>query len=626
MAYTQAVMTCLMDVRDRAMTAFEEETESASQVSVAFTGAHAITYYDREVMQNDMGATFLFSLFLVLLVFVLAYRNPYAFLYAAIPLLLGELWAFGLTYFLLGGLNLLTSVTAAIIVGLGIDFAIHVYSRYLDEFYTGGNAAAAARLAMVETGASTLAGGLTTAAAFGAMTLSSFKGLREFGIVASLGILCTLLAVFTVIPLMATLRKNPKRPRRMTRFGLHFFHGVLDRHPRPVFWVLTLVTLAMLVAAVQLEFTTDMRQLRSQTNPALQLQTEITQRLRASFRSLSVILKARDQAEMERRYAALRRKLSTLDVARVESLFSIIPPSAEQQRNIDILATARLPKDLVTQFHREFDAAGMVCDDYCDQYIRLLDRSLHVTSPLTIAQVLESPMSPLFERMVKQTEAGMEMIVNVYPRAATWDHEAMDRLMGSLDSFMAEQGWTDSYLTGIERVVGEIKYLIRENFYIATGLSLLMVFLLVYLHQRRLRLVLLSFVPLGSGIIWMLGVLKLSGDNITLYNFMATPMIIGIGIDQGIHLLDRYLASGCRDISDTVIHTGKAITFTALTTIIGFGSLFLSHFAGFVSLGFTTILGVVFCWFCALVYFPSLLLMVGNRWLGTGCDREGPEA
>ena len=109
----------------------------------------------------------------------------------------------------------------------------------------------------------------------------------------------------------------------------------------------------------------------------------------------------------------------------------------------------------------------------------------------------------------------------------------------------------------------------------------------------------------------MLGMLKVRGDNITLYNFMATPMIIGIGIDQGIHLLDRYRCNDQGDIAEAVIHTGKAITFTAVTTIVGFGSLFISHFAGFTSLGRTTILGVLFCWVCSLFYFPSFLKLMG---------------
>ena len=293
--YTHDLMTFLIETKDAALTEYHDEVEGDDGLRARFTGAHAITYYDRAVMENDMGSTFLLSFALVLLVFVLAYRNPFSFLYAAIPLLLGELWAFGLAYYVVGNLNLLTSVTAAIIVGLGIDFAIHLYSRYLDEMALQADRHQALRVAITETGASTLAGGLTTAAAFSAMMLASFKGLREFGVIASLGIICTLLAVMTILPMMFLMRKKVKRPKQLTRFGLHFFHAAIDRHHKLIFLIMSAVTVFMVFQSFQLRITTDMRELRSETNPALRLQTEITEKLKASFRSLTIVLTAPDE-------------------------------------------------------------------------------------------------------------------------------------------------------------------------------------------------------------------------------------------------------------------------------------------------------------------------------------------
>lgn len=611
--YTRELMQYVIETRDRSLEIFKDEAEAPDELTARFTGAHAITYYDQAVMRNDMGSTFLLSFAMVILIFVLAYRNPFSFVYAAVPLLLGELWAFGLAYYVVGNLNLLTSVTAAIIVGLGIDFAIHIYSRYLDERVIHADTHVALKIAMMETGASTLAGGLTTAAAFAAMCFSSFKGLREFGIIASLGILCTLLAVTTVLPLMFLARKRMKRPKRLTRFGLHFFHAVIDRHYRAIFWIFTAITLVMLGFAVQLEISTDMRQLRSQTNPALRLQTRITDKLKASFRSLSVILYGDSQEIMDQRYHRFVRELAGSDVARVESVYSIIPPVAEQQANMDRLRRMEVPENPESVFVTAFDDAGMICDRPCELYIASLVKSLNVDAPLRLKEVLASPMAPLFNRMVKETGDGLELVVHVYPSIPTWDKAGMERLVSRLQDILAEPEMQDrlNYITGIELVVDEIKRLIKENFYLSTLLSLLSVFFLVYLHQGSLRLTALTFFPLVSGIIWMLGMLKVRGDNITLYNFMATPMIIGIGIDQGIHLLDRYRCNDQGDIAEAVIHTGKAITFTAVTTIVGFGSLFISHFAGFTSLGRTTILGVLFCWVCSLFYFPSFLKLMG---------------
>jgi len=622
MTYTESVMRDLIETRESAMKAYQEELDEPCPLTAKFTGVHAITYFDREVMQNDMTSTFLLSFLLVILTFVVAYRNPFSVVYAVVPLLLGELWTFGLAYFVVGKLNILTSVSAAIIVGVGIDFAIHIYSRFLDEMVLQADVRTALNKTMSETGASTIAGALTTAAAFSAMSVSSFRGLREFGIISSLGILCTLLAVCTVLPLIFLMRRKLYKPKGLTSFGLHLFHSVIDRHHKLMFIVFTMITVALFFSATQLKFTTDMRHLRSKTNPAIRLQTQITEKLKASFRALSLILSADSEKELSSRYERLQSYLSTQNIAKVESIYSIVPPMDRQLQNIGYLSSRPIPGGIQERFKKNFDEAGMVCDESCFDYIDALARSLKIKTPLSLHEVLQSPMAPLFSRLVHEREGHEEMIVSIYPKVETWNKEKMGILVQRLNDFLEHQKWDGTYLTGIEIMVNEIKILIRENFYIATFLSLLFVFAIVAVHQRSLLKTMLSFFPLVSGIIWMLGVLKLSGQNITLYNFMATPMIIGIGIDHGIHLLDRFIAGKTGDIAETIVHTGKAITLTSITTVFGFGSLFIGHFEGFVSLGFTSILGVLFCWVCSLFYFPSFLKLLQGRLGSLRTDEE----
>lgn len=206
-----------------------------------------------------------------------------------------------------------------------------------------------------------------------------------------------------------------------------------------------------------------------------------------------------------------------------------------------------------------------------------------------------------------------EIIVKIYPELGLWHKKFTSKIVSTVENAFKQMNEKDNFITGIDVVINEIKALVKENFLISSIISLLLVFLIVYMHFKNFYHTLLSFIPLISGIIVMLGALKLSGDNISMYNFIATPMIIGIGIDSGIHILSRVLNSKNHDIAEAVIHTGKAITFTSLTTIIGFGSLFISHFEGFKSLGLSTIIGVVSCWLASLVFFPALLKIILQR-------------
>jgi predicted RND superfamily exporter protein len=559
-------------------------------------------------MKNDMSSTFFLSFLAVIILFVIAYKNPFSFIYAAVPLILGELWTFGAAYLFVDSINVLTGVTAAIIVGLGIDFSIHIYSRFLDEYYLLEDTKKALVNTLAETGSSTLAGGLTTAAAFSAMTFSSFKGLQEFGIVASLGILSILLSVFIVLPLLFLMKKKIKKPKKLTRFGLHFFHPLIDRYYREIFIGYSIVICIFFILAVNLKFNTNMRQLRSMSNPAIQLQTTLTEKFGASFRPFTVVLSAKNENQLSKLYLEFEQNLKNMNVAKVQSIFSIVPTIKKQEQNIAFMKTQKLPENIVNNFLNAFDKANLTCTSECKTYISSLAESLTADKPLTLKDIAKSKMYPLFANMLKTDNSQIRIALNIFPKNAMWNKQETAKLIAEIQSFLNQSTDTKTnFITGITILVNEIKRLIKDNYYTSSALALFLVFSIVFFHYKSLKLTLIAFFPLVTGLIAMLGMLKLTKQDITLFNFIATPMLIGIGIDDGIHIFDRFLASGKKDITDTVIHTGKAITFTSLTTIIGFGSLFVSHFEGFVSLGLTTIYGVFFCWLSSLFYFPAFL-------------------
>lgn len=146
-----------------------------------------------------------------------------------------------------------------------------------------------------------------------------------------------------------------------------------------------------------------------------------------------------------------------------------------------------------------------------------------------------------------------------------------------------------------------------------------LVFLLLFLHFRRMSLVALTLVPLLVSVVWMLGIMQLAGVDITILNFVATPLIIGIGIDDGVHIVEKYLHRGSGEVIKVIASCGKAVTLTSLTTIFGFLSLFMAEYSGFRSLGFCAILGVFCCWLGSVVLLPLLMDQLNLKFM-----RENP--
>ena len=140
------------------------------------------------------------------------------------------------------------------------------------------------------------------------------------------------------------------------------------------------------------------------------------------------------------------------------------------------------------------------------------------------------------------------------------------------------------------------------------GFGAIIVFLLI--DFRSIRNTLLGLIPLIMGATWMVGLMALFGIKFNFTNFMALPLIIGIGIDDGVHILHRYKIEGPGKIPVLLRFTGRAILLTSLTTMIGFGSWGLASHRGIASMGQVLFLGVGSCFISSAVVLPALLCII----------------
>ena len=105
----------------------------------------------------------------------------------------------------------------------------------------------------------------------------------------------------------------------------------------------------------------------------------------------------------------------------------------------------------------------------------------------------------------------------------------------------------------------------------------------------------------------MVGVMEVSGLQITLLNIMAIPMIIGIGIDDGVHIVHRYQIEGFKSHKQVFASTGRAVFLTSVTTMVGFGSLWFATYRGLGSMGIALFIGVGTCFLASVFVIPALL-------------------
>jgi hypothetical protein len=137
---------------------------------------------------------------------------------------------------------------------------------------------------------------------------------------------------------------------------------------------------------------------------------------------------------------------------------------------------------------------------------------------------------------------------------------------------------------------------------------------LTFLMFRGALSTLLALVPLLVGSVWTLGMMVLFGVQFNMANLLFLPLIIGIGIDNGVHIVHSFRATGKYEGESVPLarSTAKAITLAALTTIVGFGSLMISSHRGIHSLGLLVALGVGSVLIASLTTLPSLLAILSS--------------
>jgi hypothetical protein len=179
------------------------------------------------------------------------------------------------------------------------------------------------------------------------------------------------------------------------------------------------------------------------------------------------------------------------------------------------------------------------------------------------------------------------------------------------------------------KISRDLQTLIFQDSRRALLLTLAGIVAIVYFCFRRLSLTLLVLTPVVFAIITTFGLLILMKHPFSYMALTALPLIIGIGIDNGVHLVRRYIEGGDSDIVGITKSSGPALVLSNLTTVIGFGALMISTFEPLAELGLVTAIGVGMALLGALWVIPATVLVFGiqpRKELGTPCrgDHSGP--
>ncbi len=203
-----------------------------------------------------------------------------------------------------------------------------------------------------------------------------------------------------------------------------------------------------------------------------------------------------------------------------------------------------------------------------------------------------------------------KLLLMVYPKKDVWQRDNQEEFVNSLRHALDPNDTNHPVITGTPVQLLEYETLLKDSYITAAWYSLIAIAFMVVFHFRSLLAMILALIPVGLGTLWLAGLMGWLGIPFNPANIMTLPLVLGIGVTNGIHILNRYAEEHTPGILSR--STGKAVLVSGLTAIAGFGSLVLAQHRGIHSLGLIMSIGIATCMVAGLTFLPALLNLLGR--------------
>lgn len=608
-------------------------------VSVRLTGTVAMQQEELLAVSRSAGLAGLASLLLVGIVLFWALRSVRLLVISLVTLLIGLIWTAAFAAVAVGHLNLLSIAFAVLYVGLGVDFILHVNLRFKELLAEGADVAGALVRSLRGVGASLFICAVTTAAGFYSFVPTPFDGVSELGLISGTGIFISLFVSVTVLP--ALIAEFAPAGRAGKTFVPHPQRISLLLHARPR--LIVAVAAALFVAAIvtlpDVRFDSNPIHLRDPASESVSTLKQLAAQGQASLFNLVAI--ADDHRQADEWAAKLKRLAVVKDVRTVDSL---VPDQQKEKLSIlddisllmgpDFAALKRAPADPdglkreLMGLQQDLMSGGTVDPSA----VRLLSALSGLLSELrrapaaraeriltTLGRSLTEGLPTQLDRLQEELHARAFGRENLPPElAGRWISKAGKELVEivpaqNLDDNVAAAHFVSAvrklvpHATGLPVVNQRASATVVEAFTEAMTYALVIIAAILLLFLRRIGDTLLVLLPIVFAAAVTAGATVWLGVPFNFANIIALPLLVGVGVDNGIHIVHRMRTEPPKHGSPLATSTSRAILTSGLTTIASFGNLAFAAHVGIASMGQLLTLGMAVTLAATLILLPALL-------------------
>lgn len=639
-------------------------------VKAGVTGPTALSSDEMITAKSDTVKASIISLIGVSLILVAGLKGLKFPFISIFTLVIALCLSAGCATLTIGHLNILSVVFTTILIGLGIDFSIHLILRYQEEVATGKSLMASLNESLAGTGKGIIAGAITTSFAFFATIFTNFRGIAELGIIAGAGIIICMTTSFTLLPAMILIndrKKNKdrtlgKRPNNTLTFDSNHsariarpFLNALLMKPWLLIFISLFITFLAFSTITNVRFDYNILNLQAPGTESVDYEMKI---INSSDRSawygvvivdrFDDVLSAKKDLELLPSVSSVssiasivpdRQKVKIKMIQKISPYLNDFPKESASADPVNLKRLTQTLKKIHFKLRKEdTDNWKPGTKPQTESILRVkslikdFNHLIQQNNAKTVERDLNQYQKILFQDFAKKLHSFRDaldpaeikikdipqklkerfigktgkFLLNIFPKVSIYDREPMEKFISDIWSI-------DPNATGIGVTASESSRLMKEGYIIGGIYALIAIIIFVWILFRDWRALLLVILPLTLGSIWTLGLMGLFNLPFNLANLIILPLIIGIGIDNGIHMVHRYREDQDNIISPVFKSTGKAVFLSSLTTIVGFGSLAVASHRGIHSIGVLLTLGIGCCMIASLTVLPAILMIVQKR-------------
>jgi predicted RND superfamily exporter protein len=599
-------------------------------------------------MNSDMGVLLPAAFIMVIIILGFVFRNGWDMLISLTALVMGILWMYGFGTALGFSFNPMTIVVPVLIVGLGIDYGIHLTMRHREEIRKGKEIDHAVEKTISHVGTALLLVTITTMAAFLSNIASPMDPLKDFGIIATIGIVSCFFTMVTFVPAclhikdtrkakkIAKMKENngeaiPIKESKLTKAAKPaLFKGIsagakaAERVPAVVIVVVFLISGLAIMAAVNLETTFEFEDFLPEN-------LELTEDLNYMLKEFATVGGEGTEVQL----------LIKGDIADPD-LFRSVDATVDNMAGDEyIIQSGGEPSvdsinSLIRDWATDSTIYGFTDDNYDPSFHALYNNSFEADGSLSAAAT-RTELLALYDWLYLNPLSAMDAMSLIHRNEENGNYDAavlrisitligteskeMKELMRDVDDDKAplESTSDSSILTG-GSIVGVLMLdLLNESQMRTLILTLIvcLVFMVIvfFIKDRSFMLGIMTMLPVIFCVLWILGTMYLMGISLNIMTLMVTSLTIGIGVDYGIHISHRFgedigeFESISDAINNTVTHTGLALFGGATTTIAGFGLIGFASMPPIAQFGLITALTIFYSSIASVFVLPTFLVL-----------------